>query len=173
MVINRGALAEMIAEEVRRRLRDLAEAEGDRPRKPRTASADEEDQPSGEGPIGSKPPGSPSVDRVGPDGSDPEDDPEGPAVDGDRPDPEATADEDEEEAVDSDGDSGEEPSGAVNNEVSGKTVQAITIDPKSKVLPGAKEVVITFRESSDSLRVLITATGVPKFFWRGQLHDLP
>lgn|SRR5574337_970386 len=86
-------------------------------------------------------------------------------------DPEAS--DDEEDALDADGDAGEEPSGAVNDEVSGKTVQAITIEPRSKVLPGAKEVVVAFNESTDALRILVTETGEVKFFWRNQLHDLP
>ncbi|HEU5118649.1 MAG TPA: hypothetical protein VFT74_18775 [Isosphaeraceae bacterium] len=162
----------MIAEEVRRRLRELVEADDEeggegkrKPRKPETADADDAPSPKGDVPAG------PRATAGSPDMGDDEADPEGPAVDGDQPDPEA--DQDEDDAVDSDGDAGEEPSGAVNDEVSGKTVQAVTIEPKSKVLPGAKEVVLAFNESTDTLRILITPTGQVKFFWRGQLHDIP
>lgn len=63
--------------------------------------------------------------------------------------------------------------GAVNNEISGKTVQSVTIEPRSKLLPGAKEVVITFNETTDSLKILVTSNGAVKFGWRDQLHDLP
>lgn len=82
-------------------------------------------------------------------------------------------DEAESGVQDGDDEGDPEPSGAVNDEVSGKTVQAVTIEPKSKVLPGAKEVVLSFNESTDALRILITSTGMVKFFWKGQLHDLP
>jgi len=77
------------------------------------------------------------------------------------------------EAIDSGGHAGEDPSGAINNEISGKTVQSITIEPKSKILPGSKEVTLTFGDTTDTLRILITPTGNVKFFWRGQLADLP
>lgn len=170
MVIKRKRLAEMIAEEVRLRLRQLAEADADdeepkKPKKPQTSSADQESPPKGEGPGSpGATTGSPDVSIDSPDGEDPNDDPDGPAVDGDQPDP---------EAIDADGDEGEDASGAVNNEISGKTVQSITIDPKSKVLPGAKAVIVSFNESSDALQILVTATGQVKFFWRGQLHDIP
>jgi len=182
MKIARGKLAEIVAEEVRRRIRELYEAQnddsddedgegGDHPRKPSTASADTE--PPRKGPTRS----GPKADTGSPDASSPEvdqdADPGGPAVDGDQPDPEAEASDDEEDAVDADGDAGEEPTGAVNDELSGKTVQAITVEPKSKVLPGSKEVVMTFNESTDALRILITPTGMVKFFYRGQLYDLP
>ena len=175
MVITRQRLAEMIAEEVRQRLRELAKDDGEggksrrKPTKPETSSADQEDQPAGAGPGGPETDiGSPDVSRSAPDGEDPNDDPAGPAVDGSQPDPES-----EEDALDTDGDSGDEPSGAVNDEVSGKTVQAISIEPKSRVLPGAKEVIISFNESTDTLRILVTGTGLVNFFWRGQIHDLP
>jgi hypothetical protein len=175
MVIKRQKLAEMIAEEVRRRLRELAEAEDGplkkkgKPRKPDTSSADQEEPPSG---PGSTSPGatvgSPDVSQDAPHGTNPESDPDadsdGPSVDGSQPDP---------EAIDRNGDEGEDASGAVNNEISGKTVQSISIDPKSKVLPGAKAVIISFNESTDALQVLVTATGKVVFFWRGQLHDVP
>lgn len=160
----------MVAEEVRRRLRELTEA-GDeedddqpRPRKPTTTSADQEDPPRGPGHGGPDAAvGSPDVSR--PEGGEaPDEDPSGPSVDGDQPDP---------EAIDPDGVGGEEGSGAVNDDLSGKTVQAISIEPESKVLPGAKEVVISFNETTDALRILVTATGQVKFFWRGQLHDIP
>lgn len=100
----------------------------------------------------------------------PQDGPEGGP---EEPEADPDAESDEEDAVDAAGDAGEDPSGAVNDDVSGKTVQAITIDPKSKVLPGAKEVVVAFNESTDTLRILVTPTGMVKFFWKNSLHDLP
>lgn len=179
MKITRTQLAEMIAEEVRSRLRELVEADEDSEKKPKggdkkrkgasVASADTQDQPNNGEPSGPEAKtGSPSVST--PDNNQ-DSDPDGPAVDGDGPDPDAEGDADD--AIDSDGEGGEDASGAVNNEISGKTIQAITIDPRSKVLPGAKEVVLAFNESTDPLRILVTSTGQVKFFWRGQLHDIP
>lgn len=170
MNISRKRLAEIVAEEVRRRLRELVEAPDDpeeekpRRRKPGVASADQDDVPdtgdvgAPNDAVGSPEVGSPEG------GSEPDSDPAGPSVDGDAPDP---------EAVDQDGDAGEDPSGAVADEVSGKTVQGLSIEPRSKVLPGAKEVVLTFNETTDSLRVLCTTSGEVKFFWKGQLYDIP
>lgn len=152
MMMTRKELAEIVAEEVRARLLALHEKGI---KKPGVSSADEDDPPSSDtaGSPGATV-GSPSVARD------------------DQDDSEDTSD-DEHDAVDPEGDSSEEPSGAVNDEVSGKTVQSVSIEPKSKVLPGAKEVVLGFNESTDALRILVTPTGEIKFFWRGQLHDLP
>lgn len=170
MLVDRKQLAEIISQEVRYRLAELAEAGSEggggdgkrkRPRKPSTADA--EDSPS---PRGEPPPG-PGAERPE-DGSEP-DGPEGNPEGSD----DAAAADDAEDALDPDGDSAEDPTGAVNNELSGKTIQAVTVEPQSKILPGAKEVVVSFRETSDALRVLITATGQVKFFLGGQLHDLP
>ena len=171
MFIDRRQLAEIIVSEVRARLVELAEddAEGGdggkrkRPKKPLTADAEDSPSPKGEPPPG---PGVTSDSAE-------DDAPAEPSSDGADPDADA------EDALDPDGDAGEDPSGAVNNEITGKTVQAITIEPQSKILPGAKEVVITFGESSDALRILIAKAGhgnegpPVKFFWRGSLHDLP
>jgi hypothetical protein len=182
MKITRRKLAEMIEHEVRAHLSAVLEADDDKKggkksKKPTTAAADNEPtQPNapadggGVEPIASSPPI---------DGGMNDQEGESEDADGDgMPDPSSVdptdgEGEDDADAIDPEGDGGEEPSGAVNDELSGKTVQAITIEPKSKVLPGAKEVVITFNESTDALRILVTSTGTVKFFWRGQLHDIP
>lgn len=181
MRITRDRLVEIIEEEVRGRYADLRESsvEEDEPKrakkkapsKPEVSSADAEpspkqaDVPDGgtvKAPDGSPiPPGGPG--NQGPDTTD---------LNGEQPDPSAEPEEEPEEP-DTEEPNPDEPSGAINDEVSGKTVQAVTIDPKSKVLPGAKEVVLAFNESTDALRILVTPTGMVKFFWRGQLHDLP
>lgn len=164
----------MIAEEVRMRLRELVEADDEadskkKPSKPGTEDASDSPSPK------SKEKTATNTGTVSTPDLDQEEDPDGPAVDGGQPDPDAAQDDEEEEAdaIDPEGDGGDEPSGVVNDELSGKTVQSVTIEPKSKVLPGAKEVVLSFNESTDTLRILITATGNVKFFWRGQLHDIP
>jgi len=179
MKITRRKLAEMIEHEVRAHLSAVLEAgdekKGDKKsKKPSTMAADNEptqpNAPDGGGtePIASAPPIDGGLK-----------DQEGESEDADgMPDPSSVdptdgEGEDDADAIDPEGDGGEEPSGAVNDELSGKTVQAITIEPKSKVLPGAKEIVIAFNESTDALRILVTSTGTVKFFWRGQLHDIP
>lgn len=170
MFIERRQLAEIIAQEVRLRLRELTEAGDDseggdgakrkRPRKPTTADAEDSPSPKGKVPAGPR--------------ADPDADPEQAAPDG-PPEEDDGGDVDlsDDEGIDQGGNAGEDPSGAVNNEVSGKIIQAVTIEPQSKVLPGAKEVVVSFNDSTDALRILITATGQVKFFWRGHLHDIP
>lgn len=168
MFIDRRQLTEIIAHEVRNRLAELSEIESNdsgrkRSRRKKPDTTDAEDSPS---PKGEPPPG--------PGGDRPDD---GSEMDGSGPDPEASDDDaashDADDALDPEGDAAEDPTGAVNNELSGKTIQAVTVEPQSKILPGAKEVVVTFRETSDALRVLITATGQVKFFLGGQIHDLP
>jgi hypothetical protein len=177
MFIDRRQLAEIIAQEVRLRLRELTEADDDseggdgakrkRPRKPSTADAEDSPSPKGDGPPG------PTVDPEREVGSGPEDDE--PA---DEP-PDDNGGDDAEDALDPDGDAAEDPTGAVNNEIAGKAIQAITIEPQSQILPGAKEIVITFGNETDALRILIAKAGHDdsgppvKFFWRGHLHDLP
>jgi hypothetical protein len=177
MYIDRHQLAEIITQEVRYRLTELAEAEAEggdgsgkrkRPKKPSTADAEVSPSPKGQPPVGP--------------GMEPEDDgtePDEPEDDAEPPDDAADASGDADDALDGEGDAGEDPTGAVNNEVAGKVIQAVTIEPQSKILPGAKEVVITFGDSSDALRILISKAGHDdegppvKFFWRGHIHDLP
>ncbi len=164
MKLTRRNLAEIVAKEVRARLYELRngneeddepKAKGGDPKKPSVQDAEQ-----GQPPLqpADKAPDSPIPDA---------------AIDGDAEDDEEEAEEEEDDALDDEGDASEEPSGAVNDEISGKTVQAITIEPKSKVLPGSKEVILAFNESTDTLRILVTSTGQVKFFWRGQLHDIP
>lgn len=182
MFINRRQLAEIITQEVRNRLIELAEAESEggdgsgkrkRPKKPSTADAEDSPSPRGEPPPG--PGAERPEDESEPD--EPEGDPEG--SDDNASGDAAGASDDAEDALDPEGDAAEDPTGAVNNEIAGKVIQAVTIEPQSKILPGAKEVVITFGDSSDALRILISKAGHDeegppvKFFWRGHLHDLP
>ena len=64
----------------------------------------------------------------------------------------------------------EEEEGTVAGELSGKTIENITVDEDSKVVPGATEVIFTFHESPDALRIMVTKTGKIKYFYRG-LHN--
>lgn len=81
---------------------------------------------------------------------------------------------DEEDPADQEMDpNSENPSSGINDELAGKTVQSISIEAKSKLLPGAKEVVISFNETTDPLKILITNSGLIKFYYRGQISDIP
>jgi hypothetical protein len=88
-----------------------------------------------------------------------------------------TQDEPEDAEIEKDVDDGErdgskKPGGKISSEVTGKTVQSITMSPKSKILPGAQEIELQFKEMSDPLKIMITKTGAVKFFFRGALHDM-
>jgi hypothetical protein len=172
MRITRSKLIEMIEQEVRAAI--VEKGSSKKGKKPDQQTADQEPAkvtPPGGGPdpIQSAPP----IDG-GMNDTDGEPDPVSPddPTDGQGP--------DDAEALDADGTGGEKPSGAVNKEVSGKTVQAISIEPKGVNLAGSKEVVLTFNETQDSLRIIVTETGQVKFGWpcgpdgkAKQLHDLP
>lgn len=71
-------------------------------------------------------------------------------------------------------DAGEEPpiGGSIASDVQGKTIQSITMDNDSKMIPGATEVVLTFNEIPDALRIMVTKTGRVKFFFRGLHNDV-
>jgi hypothetical protein len=60
--------------------------------------------------------------------------------------------------------------GKISQELVGKSIQSITTDPKSKLMPGAQEIVITFNEVTDPLRILVGKTGMVKFYFKG-LHN--
>lgn len=62
------------------------------------------------------------------------------------------------------------PPGSIASELHGKTLESIEMDEDSKMMPGATEVVLTFKETADALRIMITKTGRVKFFFRG-LHN--
>jgi hypothetical protein len=172
MVIKRTRLMEIMVEEVKRGLYEFSNSnddEEDPERKPaEVGSADDnptKGQPPAEGSGGSvKGPNPGPVDQQADDGTQTDD-------------AEPGHDEDDNSGNtdgrhDADGPD-DEQTGAVNNEMSGKTIQSISIDPKSKILPGAKEIILSTNESTDALRILVTATGSVKFFYKGQIHDLP
>lgn len=169
MKITKQRLAEMIADSVRERLAYLHEA-----------SADDDDEPAGDDPKRNR-----SVDK-----QDQGEKPELGAGDapGDKlPDPDADQAEidgqpvgdgeqaahDERDALDLDGDAGTEPSGEINDAISGKTVQSVSVEDKSQLLPGATQITLTFNETTDSLAILVTKSGDVKFAYKNQIHDVP
>jgi hypothetical protein len=105
--------------------------------------------------------GKPSTSPAGEDGNDPGEPDELPT--GDEP-----ADDELEQDVAGEDESGAEE-GTVAAEIEGKTVESISMEEDSKILPGASEVVVTFRDSPDALHLLLTKTGKVKVFYKG-LH---
>lgn len=79
-------------------------------------------------------------------------------------------DELEKDIVDSDDE--KEAGGKIADEVTGKSIQSITHEPKSKLMPGSQEIVLTFREISDPLRIIVTKSGIVKFFFKGLNNSL-
>lgn len=66
--------------------------------------------------------------------------------------------------------SGAEP-GTVAAELEGKTIESVSMEEDSKIMPGATEVVLSFHETPDALRLLITKTGKIKVFYKGLHND--
>ncbi len=176
MVIKRIRLMEIMVEEVQRALLEADQPpaddddEKDPKRKSATVGSSDENptqgQPPAEGSGGSvKGPNPGPVDQQADDGTEAPEDAE-PGHDEDDNSGNTDGRHDAEEGDD-------EKTGAVNNEMAGRTIQSISIEPKSKILPGAREIIITTNESTDALRILVTSTGAIKFFHRGQISDLP
>lgn len=61
--------------------------------------------------------------------------------------------------------------GSVAAELEGKTIESISLEEDSKIMPGSLEVVVTFRENPDALRLLVTKTGKLKIFYKGLHND--
>lgn len=177
----------MVAEEVRAAISELAEADEAKKKgkkakgeRPQTKDAsDEPTKPQAEppkGPKGAPPPGENGAgieDPVAQGEPDDEDDLELPGDD-EMADDNADAEEDEQDAIDSDGDAGEEEAeGEVAQAIQGLSVQSLTVEPESELLPGSKEIVFTFNDSPDVLRILVDNVGNVVFSWNGQLHDIP
>lgn len=59
----------------------------------------------------------------------------------------------------------------LSKEIESKTVQSLTMQPKSKILPGAQEIEIQFSNSPDPLKILVTKTGTVKFFYKNALRN--
>ncbi len=92
---------------------------------------------------------------------------------GDEPEELPTGDEPADDDLEADlggEETGAEP-GTVAAELEKKTVESVSMEEDSKIMPGATEVVFTFRETPDALRLLITKTGKVKVFYRGLHND--
>ena len=158
MKIKASELTWMIREAIASRVREIMEAGAD-------PDAVEKGEPEDDDGLGDKP-------RVAKPGEPPEPQPD--EADPSEPNPADDAAElDKQDALDMDGDAAA-PSGKVNREVDGKTIQSISVEEDSKLVPGAHEVVVTLDDVADPLRIIVAPkSGRMSFFWRGQMHDLP
>lgn len=172
MVIERAQLVEMIAEAIRERLAQLHEKGA----RPGTEDAEETDDDDGQDAGSSTDPKAKA--ELGNLENDPVANPKKPqdqqvpdldAGDGGSSEDQAR---DERDALDVDGDAANEPSGKINDMLSGKTIQSVTLNPKSEVA-GAKEVVLATNETTDVLRIVIHPSGKVQFLYRNQSHDIP
>lgn len=169
MKIRKSRLVEIIREELVAGLVGLSEAP-----KLTTGTADDEKkkkEPPDEAPKDhegppkpKRPPKEPEVPEAGKEDEPEEVDGKVPGEDGADPEPPEDAELDEPADGERDADK------KVADELVGKTVQSVTVDPKSKTLPGATEIVFTWDQSPDPLKILVTKTGKIAYFFRG-LHN--
>lgn len=171
MKITRDRLGQIIREEVVRMIREadkdepgaeLADAEQDSKGKKDAKPAEKKPAP----PAPKKSPGAHKKDAGDPAAAGggnvlpAEEEPADDELEQDVADPAATEDE------------SEVTGGKIANTVTGKTIQSMSMEPKSKIVPGAKEMVITFDQITDPLRVIITKQGEVKFYFRGLHNEL-
>jgi hypothetical protein len=95
----------------------------------------------------------------------------------DSPAPEASDDEpslpDQDTGTEDDPAGEDEPEpGPISQDLQGKRIAGIEMSEKSEIMPGAAEIVFTFDETPDALRILVTKTGQIKYFYKGLHNDL-
>lgn len=92
---------------------------------------------------------------------------------GDKPEDLPTGDEPADDDLEADlgGEETEAEPGTVAAELENRTIDSVSMEEDSKIMPGATEVVLTFRETPDALRLLITKTGKVKVFYKGLHND--
>lgn len=170
MKISKTRLEQIIREELARYIQEslneepksksVADASDDRKSKGKKDPEDDGSMPDVKPQTGNDPPKQASADQ--PVGDDPADD----ELEDDE------AEKDAADVADDAADDNEEPGSGIADEVVGKTIQSITMEPKSKILPGAIELNITFDQIAEPLKVLITKTGAVKFFFKGLHNEL-
>lgn len=170
MKIKRSVLERIIREELANHIHEMMEAPKDKEdTEVVDASAEKKDKekPGGKGEENpTKPQGSTGVKQPGSKDVAPEVSVGGePEADDELETDVATPDDEEEDPAEITG-------GKIADEIAGKTIQSISMEPKSKLLPGAMEIALTFREIPDPLKILITKTGQVKFHFKGLHNEL-
>lgn len=174
MKIQKNRLKEIIREELAKRCLELL---GEAPKGPADVMDAEDDNKEksdrekdnaekGKRGPGRPPKADPAKDKAKPSPKVPDDDEPGmePRDDNKLDDPAGGADKDVETAADV-GTGGE-----LSKELEGKTIQSIVMEPKSKILPGAQEITISFSQIPEPLRILVTKGGKVVFQHKG-LHN--
>jgi len=159
MKIKRSVLESIIKEELAAHIRSLTEAD-----EPDVVDAEKEDKKSKDkknsDKNAEKKPAKEPVKNQAKDLKVDDDEADKP-LEKDVADPEADAESEDAEDV---------TGGKIADEITGKTIQSVTMEPKSKTLPGAIEVNFTFKEIQDPLKILVTKSGQVKFYFKG-LHN--
>lgn len=81
----------------------------------------------------------------------------------------ADLDKDAEDDAEGNVDAGEK---RVSDDLVGKSIQSITVEPKSKIMPGAQEIVLTFSDIPDAFRILVTKSGRVAYYFKGLHNEL-
>lgn len=169
MKIQRQKLQQIIREELRRHVRNLDEAmiqDAHEDNKQKEDDGDREPQKDQDSPDNGASPKSQKSKQL------PPDDGEKKEVPNEQPEGEDPADDDLEDETDAeDTEEKEDDAKKLGDQLTGKAIQSVTQEPKSKVLPGAQEIVLTFDNSTEPLRILVTKTGQVKFYYAGALHN--
>jgi hypothetical protein len=194
--IKRSFLVQLVAEEVQKALQEFSHGDNEPKKKKgkRPETKDASDEPSKDAkapkakdeppqgpksspPVGDDPAAEEPVEDPVAKGDGTYDDEEGLPGDDEMAADDVDADADEQDALDADGDAGEDGAeGEINDQISGRTVQSLqslSLEPESELLPGSREVVFTFSDSPDVLRVLVDDVGNIVFSWNGKLTDYP
>jgi len=61
--------------------------------------------------------------------------------------------------------------GDISDSIVGKSVQSVTMEPESKMMPGAREITIQFESDPHPLKILLGKSGMIKFHYKGSLHN--
>ena len=169
MKIRKERLKEIVREEMLRHLCSLLEA----PREPADVVDSEDDNRQKDGqekkdaekgkkPVGRPPKADPQKDKSKAATPPPDDGP-------DKEDPDQL--DDQPGGSDADQERGEQAEGGeISKELTGKTIQSVSVNPKSKVLPGAQEITFTFSQVPEPLKILVSKVGKVTYLWKG-LHN--
>ena len=172
MKVKRSVMLKLVKEELAKHIQSLLEAD---PKKPKDSEVVDAEKEKGE---------KEKNDKKDPKEQKPDDKP--PKKDAPKPETKKTppkelpAEEEpadkaiEKDVAEPDGeeDASEITGGKIADEIVGKTIQSITMTPKSTTAPGFQEISLTFREIPDPLKILVGKTGMTKFVFRGVHNTL-
>lgn len=171
----KGRARQIVIEELARHARSLLEADGapdvedaedqkGKKKKIEPASKGQPDNRAGK-PVGQKdasPPKSPDEPAEVPGDAEEKPSTDDPADDD--LDKQAAGEEEDDDEV------GAEDTEKVSDELVGKTIQSISANPKSKMMPGAMEIVFQFDQIPEPLKILVQKSGKVVYYFKG-LHN--